>query len=115
LLAASTAHNSGRYYERDVLPASPAAGRREEIIATAQQVASMLQQAWIGFAEPDADLRHLAPKTNYPVLIAWTRGDRYVAWSRSKRAALAFLNRQVRLFNGGHSASSNNPRNSSRR
>jgi pimeloyl-ACP methyl ester carboxylesterase len=92
------------YYERDVLPAPAATWRREEIVATAQQVAPILQQAWNGFAEPDADLRHLAPKVTCRVLLAWTKGDRYVAWSRSRRAALTFPNRQVRLFNGGHSA-----------
>jgi pimeloyl-ACP methyl ester carboxylesterase len=93
-----------RYYEREVLPASAATWRREEIIANARQVAPILQQAWNGFAAPDADLRRLAPKIACPVLLAWTKGDRYIAWSRSRRAALSFPHRTVCLFDGGHSA-----------
>jgi pimeloyl-ACP methyl ester carboxylesterase len=93
-----------RYYECEVLPAAAATWRREEIIATAAGVAPILQQAWNGFAEADADLRHLVPKVRCPTLFAWAKADRYVAWSRSKRAALKFPNRQVRLFDGGHSA-----------
>ncbi len=93
-----------RYYERDVLPATAATWRREEIIATAAGVAPILQQAWNGFADADADLRHLVTKVGCPTLFAWAKGDRYVAWSRSKRAVLKFPNRQVRLFDGGHSA-----------
>jgi pimeloyl-ACP methyl ester carboxylesterase len=49
-------------------------------------------------------LRHLAPEVTCPILFAWAKGDRYIAWSRSKRAALKFPNRQVRFFDGGHSA-----------
>jgi pimeloyl-ACP methyl ester carboxylesterase len=93
-----------RYYEREVLPAAAATWRREEIIATARQMAPILQQAWNGFAEPDADLRRLAPSIQCPVLFAWARRDRYVAWSRSKRAARTFPRHQVQLFEGGHSA-----------
>lgn len=93
-----------RYYEREVLPGPSAAWRREEIIETAVQMAPLLEQAWAGFAKPDADLRHLVTKIACPVLLAWAKNDRYVAWSRSKRAALAFPNKQIRLFNGGHAA-----------
>ena len=93
-----------RYYERDVLSGPEAAWRRDEIIATAEQIAPLLEQAWAGFARTEADLRHLGPKIACPVLFAWTKGDRYVAWSRSRRAALRFPNHQVRLFNGGHAA-----------
>ena len=93
-----------RYYERDVLSAPEAAWRREEIIATAEQIAPLLTLAWEGFARKDSDLRHLGPKITCPVLFAWAKGDRYIAWSRSKRAARAFPNHQVRLFDGGHAA-----------
>ena len=93
-----------RYYERDVLSAPEASWRREEIIATAEQVAPLLALAWEGFARKDSDLRHLAPKITCPVLFAWARRDRYIAWSRSKRAARAFPNHQVQLFDGGHAA-----------
>ena len=92
------------YYERDVLSGAQATWRREEIIATAAQMAPLLEQAWAGFAKPDADLRHLVTKIACPVLLAWAKNDRYVAWSRSKRAALAFPNKQICLFNGGHAA-----------
>lgn len=92
------------YYEREVLPSSAATWRREQIIAAARQTAPTLRQAWEGFATPESDLRHLAPKIQCPVLLAWARNDRYVAWRRSKRAARSFPVHSVRLFGGGHAA-----------
>jgi 4,5:9,10-diseco-3-hydroxy-5,9,17-trioxoandrosta-1(10),2-diene-4-oate hydrolase len=93
-----------RYYERDVLPSPAASWRREEIIAAAQQSAPLLTEAWKGFALPPSDLRHLAPTIACRVLLAWARHDKYIAWSRSKRAALGFPDQTVRFFEGGHSA-----------
>jgi len=93
-----------RYYERDVLPSLPAKWRRDEIIASARQSAPILQQAWKGFARPDADLRDLPPKLSCPVLLAWAKKDKYISWGRSKDAARGFSNSVIQLFDGGHSA-----------
>lgn len=91
-----------RYYERDVLPSAAAAWRREDIIASARAVAPILREAWESFADPRADIRHLAPQLRCPVLFAWATADRYVAWSRSRRAALSVPDHVVTLFDGGH-------------
>ncbi len=93
-----------RYYEREVLSSPAAAWRREEIIANSGRTAGLLKQAWEGFASPDSDLRALAPRLSVPVLFAWAKRDRYIAWSRSKRAALSVPRHIVRFFDGSHCA-----------
>ncbi|MEO7734315.1 MAG: alpha/beta hydrolase [Kofleriaceae bacterium] len=93
-----------RYYERTVLPASEAAWRREEIIATATAVSPRLREAWTSFGSPDADIRHLPARLACPVLYAWSKGDSYVAWRRSKRAATRAPRHRIELFDGGHAA-----------
>jgi pimeloyl-ACP methyl ester carboxylesterase len=93
-----------RYYERDVLSGPAAAWRREEIIASSVRMAPILREAWLSFAEPAADIRHLAPKIACPVLFAWARRDRYVAWSRSRRAARLVPRHTVKLLEASHAA-----------
>ena len=93
-----------RYYERSVLPQKDATWRREEIIADAYKTAGTLRAAWLGFAQPDSDIRHLPQRVRCPVLYAWCEGDRINAWGRSKRAALTAPNHTVKLFKGGHAA-----------
>jgi pimeloyl-ACP methyl ester carboxylesterase len=93
-----------RYYERQVLPSPAAQWRREEIIARARQSAPILQQAWQSFATREADLCDLPPQILCPVFLAWAKNDRYIAWSRSKKAASGFPASKVELFDGGHSA-----------
>jgi pimeloyl-ACP methyl ester carboxylesterase len=93
-----------RYYERSVLPQKDATWRREEIIADAYKTAGTLRAAWLSFAQPDSDIRHLPQRVRCPVLYAWCARDRINAWSRSKHAALSASNHTVRLFRGGHAA-----------
>jgi 4,5:9,10-diseco-3-hydroxy-5,9,17-trioxoandrosta-1(10),2-diene-4-oate hydrolase len=93
-----------RYYEKTVLPGDAAAWRREEIIASAGTVSPVLAEAWRSFGQKSADIRHLMPKLQCPVLYAWAKRDPYVAWNRSKRAALRAPRHQVVLFEAGHCA-----------
>jgi 4,5:9,10-diseco-3-hydroxy-5,9,17-trioxoandrosta-1(10),2-diene-4-oate hydrolase len=93
-----------RYYEKTVLPEDAAAWRREEIIASANAVSPVLAEAWRSFGQRSADIRHLTPKLQCPVLYAWAKRDAYVAWSRSKRAALRAPKSEVVLFDAGHCA-----------
>jgi pimeloyl-ACP methyl ester carboxylesterase len=102
--AASFSAKFRRYYEREVLPTEAARWRREEIVDAAPRAARALREAWESFAEPRADIRHLAPGVRCPVLLAWATGDRYVAWSRSRRAALSIPNAEVSFYAGGHAA-----------
>lgn len=91
----------GLYY-RLILPR--AAKRRREIVRGGHGAAPILAEAWSSFAAPEADIRALPPTITAPVLIAWAKGDKIVAWEASKPAALTFPNHTVRLFRGGHSA-----------
>ena len=89
-------------YYRQVLPRAPR--RRREIVAAAYEIAPVLAQAWEGFSGPEADLRALAPTVTAPVLLAWSKGDQIIAWSRCRAAALTFPRHELRLYRGGHSA-----------
>lgn len=100
----SFARKFRRYYERTVLPKQAAAWRREEIIATANAISPILQEAWKSFGRRDADIRHLTPKLACPVFYAWAKNDFAVAWSRSKRAALRAPKAKVEMFDAGHAA-----------
>jgi pimeloyl-ACP methyl ester carboxylesterase len=93
-----------RYYERSVLTECAASARREEIIASGGRVAPVLRQAWQSFAEQSADIRALTPRLRSPVLYAWARKDKLVAFSRSKRAVAATPQHQLVMFEASHSA-----------
>ena len=99
----SYARKFRRYYQT-VLPGKAAAWRLEEIVADAYKTAGLLRAAWQNFSGPHADLRHLVPKLQCPVLYAWAKNDAANAWSRSKRAALTAPRHRVHLFEGGHAA-----------
>jgi 4,5:9,10-diseco-3-hydroxy-5,9,17-trioxoandrosta-1(10),2-diene-4-oate hydrolase len=92
------------YYRYLVLPRPPAQAQRDRIIASGQDIAPILAQAWRGFADPSADLRALVPDITIPVWLAWASSDRILAWSRSKPAAMQFPNVSVSFFQGGHAA-----------
>jgi 4,5:9,10-diseco-3-hydroxy-5,9,17-trioxoandrosta-1(10),2-diene-4-oate hydrolase len=93
-----------RYYERTVLIGERAAARREQIIASGREMAPLLHRAWLGFGEPDADLRHLAASVRCPVLFAWSKRDRSIPWSFSRAGARRFPKHSVEFFEGSHSA-----------
>lgn len=85
-----------------VLPRAPK--RRAEIVAAAYDIAPALAEAWEGFSDLDADIRDLAPKVTAPVLVAWAKDDRFIAWSRCKAAVMNFPHHEARLYRGGHAA-----------
>ena len=93
-----------RYYERSVLTEPAAGTRREEIIASGDQVATMLRQAWQSFAEQSADIRALTPRLRSPVLYAWAGKDKLVAFSRCKNAVAATPQHQLVMFEASHTA-----------
>jgi pimeloyl-ACP methyl ester carboxylesterase len=82
----------------------PAAWRRDEIVAEAYTSAGLLRHAWEGFIRPQSDIRRLMPQLRCPVLFAWAKDDRAVAWSRSRKAALSTPDHTVALLPGGHAA-----------
>lgn len=91
------------YYTRLVLPRAPRA-HRERIIAAGYAMAPLLRKAWESFARAGADTRALVAKVECPILFAWAKSDRILAWSQSKRAASAAKRGTVALMRGGHAA-----------
>lgn len=91
------------YYSR-ILQQPPARERRREIVAAAYAVAPILAQSWQSFAQPEADLRSLAPRVGCPVWFPWARKDAIIAYRRSRAAVETFPNARVQFFRAGHSA-----------
>jgi 4,5:9,10-diseco-3-hydroxy-5,9,17-trioxoandrosta-1(10),2-diene-4-oate hydrolase len=91
----------GAYY-RTVLPLAAAAEQRARIVASAEEIAPVLAEAWGRFASPDADLRPLVPSITCPVLFAWAVGDRFNQLRRARPAIERFPNARLVEFKGGH-------------
>jgi len=91
-------------YYRIVLQRGAARDARRRIVARGRELAPVLEQAWRGFASPEADLRPVAPRVHCPVLFAWAVRDRFVALSRSLPAIRTFPNAELRRFAAGHAA-----------
>ena len=91
------------HYYHLVLPSDAASQQRERIIAAGAEAAALLRQAWASFAEPESDLRGLAPRVEQPVLFAWADRDRFVQLARSQPAINAFPHATLRNFDAGHS------------
>jgi len=89
-------------YYRMVLRKPRAAATRDRIIADGYRIAPLLHQAWLGFADADADLRPLAPRVTAPTLFAWARHDRFIPYGRSRAAVGRFPRAKVQLFDAGH-------------
>ena len=92
----------GVYY-RVVLPERAAKAQRARIIAGGQSVAAVLAQAWDSFRHSSSDLREAAKKLQVPVLFAWAKHDKIVAYKRSKQAVNEIVGAKVQMFRGGHS------------
>ncbi len=89
-------------YYRSVLPLAAAAEQRARIVAAADELAPVLAEAWARFAEPDADLRKLAPTIRCPVLFTWAVRDRFIQLRRNLPAIRTFPNARVVEFAAGH-------------
>ena len=89
-------------YYRMVLQRAPATEQRRRIVASAPEIAPLLRDAWIGFGEPDADLRRLVPTIHCPVLVAWAARDRIIQLRRSRPAIRSFPAARLETFPAGH-------------
>ncbi len=90
-------------YYHQVLITEQSASQRERIIASAYEIAPILEQAWHSFRQPEGDLRSFIPNITMPVLFAWAKEDRYVQWSRCRQAVEKFENKKIEFFKAGHS------------
>ena len=98
----------GAYY-RSVLPAAAAAAQRARIVASAEEIAPVLAEAWARFAAPDADLRALVPTIACPVLFTWAVGDRFNQLRRARPAIERFPHARLVEFQGGHAPQLEHP------
>jgi 4,5:9,10-diseco-3-hydroxy-5,9,17-trioxoandrosta-1(10),2-diene-4-oate hydrolase len=91
-------------YYRLVLQRGAAAAARARVVGQAYTLAPVLEQAWRGFASPEADLRGLVPRVVCPVLCAWAERDVFVALRRSLPAIRRLPNAELVRFPAGHAA-----------
>jgi 4,5:9,10-diseco-3-hydroxy-5,9,17-trioxoandrosta-1(10),2-diene-4-oate hydrolase len=89
-------------YYRTVLPTPAAAEQRARIVASAEEIAPVLAEAWGRFALPDGDLRALVPSITCPVLVTWAVGDRFNQLKRARPAIQRFPRARVVEMPGGH-------------
>lgn len=92
------------YYRFLVLPSRAARAQRQRIAAAGYECAPVLRQAWESFAQPDADIRHVALSLKMPVWFAWAKGDKLVSLKRSRATIDEMPNAQLTTFRGGHAA-----------
>jgi 4,5:9,10-diseco-3-hydroxy-5,9,17-trioxoandrosta-1(10),2-diene-4-oate hydrolase len=79
-----------------------ARGQRERIIAACYEVATILKEAWSGFARRDADLRALALELDVPIWFAWAAQDRIIALRQNLPAIRQVKRASATTFRGGH-------------
>lgn len=92
-------------YYKQVLPSPEAAAQRAKIVLAGYETAPILEQAWISFADPQADVRQLIPQIRCPVQFCWATRDRFVPLGRSLPAVSRFANARVEKFvTAGHAA-----------
>jgi len=92
------------YYRLFVLQRRAAVAERRAIVASAFEIAPVLEQAWRSFATPEADTRALASRITCPVLFAWAVRDQFVQLGRSLPAIRRFANARLEKFPAGHAA-----------
>jgi pimeloyl-ACP methyl ester carboxylesterase len=92
------------YYRLCVLQRAAAAAQRRRIVASAYEIAPVLEQAWRHFGAPDYDVRSLAPRIHCPVLVAWATRDQFVQLRRSRAAIRQFPNARLEAFRAAHAA-----------
>jgi pimeloyl-ACP methyl ester carboxylesterase len=90
-------------YYHLVLPSPAAREERSRLVASAYEIAAVLEQAWRSFGRAQADLRPLIPKIEQPVLFTWAVSDRIVQLGRNLDSIRQFRHARLVRFPGGHS------------
>ena len=91
-------------YYRIVLTEPAAREQRDRIVAQGNDVARVLEEAWLSFGTPEADIRALAPVVTCPVLFAWAARDRINQLARCRAAIARFPDARLETFRAGHAA-----------
>lgn len=90
-------------YYRRMLRGDAAAEQRQRIIDSAYEQAPLLAAAWHQFAEPSADVRHLAERVRCPVLVVWATLDPANHLWVNRPGIARFRDMQLITFRAGHS------------
>jgi 4,5:9,10-diseco-3-hydroxy-5,9,17-trioxoandrosta-1(10),2-diene-4-oate hydrolase len=74
------------------------------MIRAAFEIAPVLREAWIGFGEADADIRHLATRLEVPIWFAWAKDDKIIPLRYALPTIAQIRNARLTRFRGGHAA-----------
>ncbi|MFM7858861.1 MAG: alpha/beta fold hydrolase, partial [Flammeovirgaceae bacterium] len=75
---------------------------RNEIIQDGYRLAPLLVQSWTSFKSTEEDLRPMIKTINCPVLFTWGVKDKFVQFSRNKKAIAQFKNSTLIKYEIGH-------------
>jgi pimeloyl-ACP methyl ester carboxylesterase len=92
------------FYYGIVLPSPAAAPQRRRIVRAAFEIASVLRDAWIEFAAPEADIRQIALSLRVPIWFAWAKSDRVIPLRYAKPLIDKLHDARLTRFRGGHAA-----------
>ena len=91
-------------YYRFVLPSRAAIPQRKRMIRAAFEIAPVLRDAWIGFGQADADIRHLATRLDVPIWFAWAKDDKIIPLRYALPTIAQIKNARLTRFRVGHAA-----------
>jgi pimeloyl-ACP methyl ester carboxylesterase len=92
-------------YYRFVLPTAAAAAQRRRIVASAYEIAAVLEDAWRNFAIPqEADQRQRLLALDVPILFAWAINDKINQYKAVAPVIARARNARLAKFVAGHAA-----------
>ena len=92
-------------YYRLVLPTPAAAAQRRRIVASAYEIAPVLEDAWRHFAVvEDFDQRQRLRALDIPILVAWAMNDRINQFKIVAPAIAGIKHARLAKFSAGHAA-----------
>ena len=89
-------------YYKKVLITESALSRRAEIVNDAYRLSPLLVQGWSSFKLKAEDLRPLIKNITCPVLFTWSMKDKFVQYSRNKKAIKQFHDYTLLKYPIGH-------------
>lgn len=89
-------------YYKNVLITDSAVERRSEIVNDAYQLAPLLVQGWTSFKLKEEDLRPIIKNISCPVFFTWAMKDKFVQFSRNKKAISEFKRQTLIKYPIGH-------------
>lgn len=89
-------------YYSFILTTDHATARKTEIVKDAYNLAPLLVEGWTSFKSDEEDLRSAVKNIHCPVLITWAMKDKFVQFSRNKKAISEFTQVTLIQYPIGH-------------